>query len=147
MDIRKFRKYYLNEQNMTHFMKNYENKPVHLCSNYEDIVRELINRAYAMRNSYNNTYHLHKDIHNFYRFDFSKESFVMINKVHYWNLIVFTNDNDFIPNSVPLYCIKEAWNYMENENKIEETTIGETTDKSLPLKMLSNLDILKKLLI
>lgn len=139
MDAKKFRNYYLNRYEMTDFMNKYKNKTVHLCENYEKIIDEFIECGWCKYDSDIDCYYLENYLNCDYQFDFADKSFVM-DQYEINTLAVFKKDNDY---SVPLYAIQEAWDYMENENKAEETTIDETTNKSLPLKMLTNLEILK----
>lgn len=139
MDAKKFRNYYLNRYEMTDFMNKYKNKTVHLCENYEEIIDEFIECGWCKYDSDIDCYYLENYLNCDYQFDFADKSFVM-DQYEINTLAVFKKDDDY---SVPLYAIQEAWNYMENESKAEETTIDETTNKSLPLKMLTNLGILK----
>lgn len=139
MDAKKFRNYYLNRYEMTDFMNKYKNKTVHLCEDYEEIIDEFIECGWCKYDSDIDCYYLENYLNCDYQFDFADKSFVM-DQYEINTLAVFKKDNDY---SVPLYAIQEAWDYMENENKAEETTINETTNKSLPLKMLTNLEILK----
>lgn len=123
---------------MTDFMMKYKSRAVHLCKDYEKIVDELIKCGFC---KYDKSYFLENDLYCDYQFDFSEESFIM-DMYETNTLAVFKEESDYC---IPLYCIKEAWDFMEEENNVEETTVNniEESDKTLPLKMLSNLDILK----
>ena len=139
MDVKKFRKYYLDRYEMTDFMKKYKNKTVHLCEDYKEIIDEFIKCGWCEYDSDLDCYYLENYLNCDYQFDFADKSFVM-DQYEINTLAVFKKDSDYC---IPLYAIQEAWDYMENENKVEETTANETTNKNLPLKMLTNLEILK----
>ena len=145
MNVKEFRQYYLNTNNMDRFMEKYKDKLLHLCDNYKEIVDECIESGWCKYDEDEECYFLESDLYCDYHFDFSENAFVPVGGYETNTLAVFYNDEEDV--SVPLYCIKEAWNFMEEENKVEEmnSSIEETiiSDKALPLKMLSNLDILK----
>lgn len=124
---------------MTNFMEEYKRRTVHLCGDYKKIINKSIEGGYLKYDENEKSYFLESDLYCDYQFDFSEESFIM-DTYEINTLAVFKEDSDYC---IPLYCIKEAWDYME-ENKVEEDEIEtKVTSKTLPLKMLSNLDILK----
>lgn len=126
---------------MTDFMKKYKNKTVHLCNDYEKILDDLIECGWCKYDSEEDCYFLESDLYCDYHFNFGDKSFVM--DLYETNtLAVFqTDDDDY---SVPLYAIQEAWDYMkENKKEDEETEVEITSNKSLPLKMLANLEVLE----
>lgn len=126
---------------MTDFMEKYKNKTVHLCNDYEKILDEFIECGWCKYDSDEDCYFLESDLYCDYHFNFGDKTFV-IDQYEINTLAVFKKDDDDY--SVPLYAIQEAWDYMEKENKAEKTIIDETTDKSLPLKMLANLEVLEE---
>ena len=141
MNIKEFRQYYLNKYEMTDFMNKYKGKTVHLCEDYDEIIDEFIKCGWCKYDSDIDCYYLENDLNCDYHFDFADKSFVM-DLYEIDTLAVFKKDSDYC---VPLYCIQEAWDYMKENKKEEneETEVGIASDKSLPLKMLTNLEMLK----
>ena len=141
MNIKEFRQYYLNKYEMTDFMNKYKGKTVHLCEDYDEIIDEFIKCCWCKYDSDIDCYYLENDLNCDYQFDFADKSFVM-DQYEINTLAVFKKDSDYC---VPLYCIQEAWDYMKENKKEEneETEVGIASDKSLPLKMLTNLEMLK----
>ena len=72
-----------------------------------------------------------------YGLDFSEKSFIMDMCETGSPLAVFKKDSDYC---VPLYCIQEAWDYMEEETTTIDKSESVTSDKyeNLILKMLNN---------
>ena len=126
---------------MTGFINKYKDKTVHLCEDYEKIVDEFIKCGWCRYDTDEDRYFLEDDSYCDYDFDFSKKCF-KIGQYEINTLAVFKKDSDYC---VPLYCIQEAWDYMKENKKEEneETEVGIASDKSLPLKMLTNLEMLK----
>ena len=141
MNIKEFRQCYLNKYEMTDFMNKYKDKTVHLCKDYDKIIDEFIKCGWCRYDSDIDCYYLENDLNCDYQFDFADKSFVM-DQYEINTLAVFKKDSDYC---VPLYCIQEAWDYMKENKKEEneETEVGIASDKSLPLKMLTNLEMLK----
>ena len=146
MDIRKFRRYYLdNDQNARDFKRAYKDKIVHFLKDYEKIVKELFEQGFLEYDIETKTYFIKCDEscdYALYGLDFSEKSFIMDMCETGSPLAVFKKD---IIGCVPLYCIQEAWDYMKENKKEEdeEIEVEITSNKSLPLKMLTNLEMLK----
>lgn len=125
---------------MTDFINKYKNKTVHLYKDYEKIVDKFIECGWCKYDIDEDRYFLEDDSYCNYDFDFSKKCFKM-GQYEINTLAVFKKDSNYC---VPLYSIQEAWDYMkENKKEDEETEVEITSNKSLPLKMLANLEVLE----
>lgn len=126
---------------MTDFMNKYKDKTVHLCEDYDEIIDEFIKCGWCKYDSDIDCYYLENYLNCDYQFDFTDKSFVM-DQYEINTLAVFKKDSDYC---VPLYSIQEAWDYMKENKKEEdeEIEVEITSNKSLPLKMLTNLEMLK----
>ena len=136
MDIRKFRKYYLlDSQHVINFMKKYKNKIVHLVDNFNEMMDKLIENGYCIFDEDEDCFFLEGDLCCDYQFDFSEESFMM-DRSETDTLVIFKKDDS----CTPLYCIQEAWDYMEEETTTIDESESVTSDKyeNLILKMLNN---------
>lgn len=141
MNVKEFRQYYLNKYEMTDFMNKYKDKTVHLCEDCEKIVDEFIECGWCRYDEDKDCFFLEDDSYCDYAFDFSEKCFIM-GQYEINTLAVFKKDSDYC---VPLYSIQEAWGYMKENKKDgdEEIEVEITSEKSLPLKMLTNLEMLK----
>lgn len=141
MDIRKFRRYYLdNSQNAINFKKAYKDKAVHFLKDYEKVVKELFEQGFFKYDTETKTYFIEYDEsydYALYGIDSSEKSFIMDMCETGSPLVVFKKDSI---DCVPLYCIQEAWDYMKEEATTIDKSETVTSDKyeNLILKMLNN---------
>lgn len=136
MDIKKFRKYYLlDSQHVINFMKKYKDKIVHLVDDFNEITDKLIENGYWIFDEDKDCFFLEGDSCYDYQFDFSEESFMM-DRCETDTLVILKKDGYY----TPLYCIQEAWDYMEEEITTIDKSETVTSDKyeNLILKMLNN---------
>ena len=81
MDIRKFRRYYLdNDQNARDFKRAYKDKIVHFLKDYEKIVKELFEQGFLEYDTETKTYFIKCDEsydYALYGLDSSEKSFIM----------------------------------------------------------------------
>ena len=141
MDIKKFRRYYLdNDQNARDFKRAYKDKIVHFLKDYEKIVKELFEQGFLEYDTETKTYFIKCDEsydYALYGLDSSEKSFIMDMCETGSPFVVFKKG---IIDCVPLYCIQEAWDYMEEEVTTIDKSETVTSDKyeNLILKILNN---------
>lgn len=153
MDIRKFINFYEdNEQQFKDFLSEHKGKTLHLVDNYLNVLRQSEDENFLIKD---------EDRESFYYIQLDDDYCVIPYWVKFKNeFTCYTDEYEetelFLYYSwtseegIPLWFIKEAWDYMEN-NKTDfrstQITKAETTTddkyKNLILKMVSNSEVIK----
>lgn len=152
MDIRKFINFYEDGKRFKEFLSEHKDKTLHLVDNYLDVLKQSEDENFLIKTEDTDNFYdiqLDDDCCIFsYCLKFKKEFPCYTNEYEETELLLYYNETN--AEAIPLWFIKEAWDYMENsKTDFKSTQIDKTETtiddkyKSLILKMMNNSEVIK----
>lgn len=153
MDIRKFIDFYEDdEQQFKNFLSEHKSKTLHLVDNYLDVLKQSEDENFLIKTEDTDNFYniqLDDDCCIFsYCLKFKKEFSCYTDEYEESELLLYYNETT--TEAIPLWFVKEAWEYMENSktdfrstqiDKVKMTTKDKY--KNLILKMMSNSEVIE----
>ncbi|HBF68385.1 MAG TPA: hypothetical protein DDW20_03590 [Firmicutes bacterium] len=142
MDIRKFVDFYEdNEQQFKDFLSENKGKTLHLIDNYLDVLKQSEDENFLIKDEDRESFYYIQLDDDYcvipYYLKFKKEFPCYTNEYEETELLLYYGESR--TEGIPLWFIKEAWDYMKAEKEINRTETREVDKyKNLVLKMMSN---------
>lgn len=153
MDIRKFIDFYEDdEQQFKDFLSEHKGKTLHLVDNYLDVLKQSEDENFLIKEEDKESFYYIQLDDDYcvipYWIKFKKEFPCYDDEYEETELFLYYSGTS--EEGIPLWFIKEAWSYMEDNKadfkSIQIDKVETTTDdkyKSLILKMMNNSEVIK----
>ncbi len=146
MDIRKFIDFYEDdEQQFKDFLSENKGKTLHLINNYLDVLKQSEDENFLIKDEDRESFYYIQLDDDYcvipYWIKFKNEFTCYTDEYEETELFLYYSGTS--EEGIPLWFIKEAWDYMENTQIDKAETTIDDKYKSLILKMVSNSEVIK----